>query len=356
MAAVQGSFQIIALMNGSSVNGQLYVDNGPLLQVFSKGTSNFTPNWESLAENKRPAVYPALIDLTNGQALSPNTVNYFYNGVQITFGADNLSNNKGWEGVFKLVVGYAATINGNTVNLTALRIMKNLVPLSGYNNDRISASGTIEKDGQSLAFKELSTPVIIQESTGNKYYLNLTADTTQLAGNAQTITAKAQLFNAGVPVTDDSSLTFPWKKRTAAGDINFKTGSTITITRNDIDGMLTLYCEATQNGTVLASNWIQVFDYTDPLVVSFTSEGGNLPYIQPGQTLKITPHLVTQSTGAEDTTKKPTWSWYPRKNDGTDFIPSGQTKLPFTAAFMNITYDQVTAAKGAINGYVSATY
>lgn len=355
--SVQNSFQLIGVINGTSINGTMQVDNGPLLQVYTGSTNAYTPNWETLAENDKPVVYPALIDLSSGKALNPNTITYKYNGVDITFGEDGLSTNSGWEGAFKLVTNYPATIAGTSVTITALRIMKNLVPLSGNDNDRVSCSGTIEQNGQSIAFNELSTTVVIQQSTGNAFYLYLYADNTALSTSGASTKVYADLYKNGVKVTDVSGFSFQWKKRAAAGDEAFATTQTVTVSTNDIDGSLVLVCTVSQGSSELATNQIQVFDFSDPDQIRFRSTGATLPYIQPGQTAVITPYIVKTSTGEERTDVNPTYSFYTRDNDGADLKPTGVTALPFTAANVSFTYDDVTKrAKGSVQGYVTASY
>lgn len=355
--SVQNSFQLIAVINGTSINGTLQVDNGPLLQAFSKGVNRYTPDWGALAENKRPVVYPALVDLSTGQALVPNTVTYKYNGIDITFGDDGLSTNTGWEGVFKLVTGYSATIAGKTATLTALRVMKNLVPLSGGNNDRISCSGTIEQNGQSIAFNELSTTVVIQESGGSAYYLYLYADNTSLTTAGATTKVYADLYKDAQKMNDLTGISFKWQKRLAAGDTDLATTQIVTVSTNDIDGALTLVCSALQGASVIATNQIQIFDFSDPYQLRFHCTGATAPYILPGQTALFTPYLVSPKTGEEATDVKPSYSFYTRDNEGNDLLPTGQTKLPFTATSVSFTYDDTQKrAKGSLSGYVTASF
>lgn len=359
MASVQAqnSFQLIAVINGTSINGTLQVDNGPLLQAYNKGGTSYNPDWESMAENKKPVIYPALIDITQGQALAPNTVTYKYNGVAITFGADNLSTNTGWEGVFKLVPDYSATIGGTAVTVPAMRIMKNLVPLSGNDNDRISCSGTIERNGQSIAFNELSTTVIIQQNTGSAYYLYLYADSSSLMKKGETTKVHAALYMNGSEVTDVSGYSFKWQKMGADGPEDFATTKDVTISTDDIVSVLTLQCTVSQGDNVLASNQIQIFDFSDPYLLQFRCTGATLPYIQAGQTAVVTPYIVDGSTGEENTTLKPTYSFYTRDNDGKDLLPTGKDALPFTDTSVQFTYEDVnTRAKGGITGYVTASF
>lgn len=97
---VQAGLKLIAVMDGTSINGYLRVENTPLIQRYNDA-GVFTPNYETLAENSRPAVVPILTDVSTGLLMTPQSLTWKYNGVALTFGKDNLSTNSGMAGVFK---------------------------------------------------------------------------------------------------------------------------------------------------------------------------------------------------------------------------------------------------------------
>ena len=46
---VTASLAIVAVSNGTTVNGYVRVDNGPLIQAWTKGSDKYTPDFEALA-------------------------------------------------------------------------------------------------------------------------------------------------------------------------------------------------------------------------------------------------------------------------------------------------------------------
>ena len=135
MGQIQAGLTLFAVNDGTSVNGYLRVEPTPLIQRYNDA-GVFTPDFESLAENMRPTVVPIITDVASGQMMTPQTLTWKYNGVALTFGDDGLSTNEGMEGTFKRLTDYSTSYDGQTKVVAALRVMKNLVPISGYDNDR----------------------------------------------------------------------------------------------------------------------------------------------------------------------------------------------------------------------------
>ena len=70
---LEGSFTLIALMDGTTINGTLRVEGTPLVQRYNKGTVVFIPDFTALPENSRPTVVINLRDISYGSILVPNT-------------------------------------------------------------------------------------------------------------------------------------------------------------------------------------------------------------------------------------------------------------------------------------------
>ena len=166
---VTASLAIVAVSNGTTVNGYVRVDNGPLIQAWTKGSDKYTPDFEALAEDKRPIVIVVLRDVSSGRILIPSRLVFKYNGTELAFGEDGLCTTEQFVGMFKRVTGYNVSVDSQSYPMTGLRVMKNLVPISGYDNDRITVSGEVEIGGHTVAFNELATDVVIQESSGKQY-------------------------------------------------------------------------------------------------------------------------------------------------------------------------------------------
>ena len=351
---LEGGFTLIGLMDGTTVNGFLRVEGTPLVQRYNKGTSQFTPDFEALADNKKPTLVIILRDVATGEIMKPQTITYKYNGVTLTFGSDGLSTNSGMTGYFKKLDSYSATIGSQSYQLLALRVMKNLVPISGYDNDRISVSGTIEVGGQSIAFNELSKDVVIQESTGNAYDVIISDDKGgALTEAGEFLTCTASLYKDGIEVTDYSGFTYQWVKLLGTGDTNWGTARTQKVTTGDIDNILKLRCDIKSGGSVVASGFTQITDYSDPYYVDFNITGITGNAIRSGETAVIKPVARKRSDGTDGGVSS--WSWNIKDNAGNAFTLTGKSGATFTAASASVTYEDIKRADMGLSGSVSAT-
>lgn len=351
---LEGGFTLIGLMDGTTVNGFLRVEGTLLVQRYNKGTSQFTPDFEALADNKKPTLVIILRDVATGEIMKPQTITYKYNGVTLTFGSDGLSTNSGMTGYFKKLDSYSATIGSQSYQLPALRVMKNLVPISGYDNDRISVSGTIEIGGQSIAFNELSKDVVIQESTGNAYDVIISDDKGgALTEAGESLTCTASLYKDGIEVTDYSGFTFQWVKLLGTGDTNWGTARTQKVTTGDIDNILKIRCDIKSGGSVVASGFTQITDYSDPYYVDFNITGITGNAIRSGETAVIKPVARKRSDGTDGGVSN--WSWNIKDNAGNAFTLTGKSGATFTAASASVTYEDIKRADMGLSGSVSAT-
>lgn len=351
---LEGGFTLIGLMDGTTVNGFLRVEGTPLVQRYNKGTSQFTPDFEALADNKKPTLVIILRDVATGEIMKPQTITYKYNGVTLTFGSNGLSTNSGMTGYFKKLDSYSATIGSQSYQLPALRVMKNLVPISGYDNDRISVSGTIEVGGQSIAFNELSKDVVIQESTGNAYDVIISDDKGgALTEAGESLTCTASLYKDGIEVTDYSGFTYQWVKLLGTGDTNWGTARTQKVTTGDIDNILKLRCDIKSGGSVVASGFTQITDYSDPYYVDFNITGITGNAIRSGETAVIKPVARKRSDGTDGGVSN--WSWNIKDNAGNAFTLSGKSGATFTAASASVSYEDIKRADMGLSGSVSAT-
>lgn len=357
MGQIQAGFTLIALMDGTTVNGFVRVENTPLVQRYNKGTNQYVPDFETMAENKRPVVVAILRDITNGDVLAPQTIVFKYNGVEIAFDKNGLSTNEGWQGVFKKIVDYPASVGAQSYPMPALRVMKNLVPLSGYDNDRISVSGTVEISGQSVPFNELSTDVVIQESTGNQYDVLITNEKgSALSELGESLIETVNLYKDGVAVTDLTGYAFQWVKVTATGDQNLGTNRTQTVSTSDVDNVLKLRCDVYQNGSLIVSGFDEITDFSDPYYVNVKMNGISGNAIRSGQTATITPVAVKRSSGEEVSSLVTNWTFYIKDNTGKDFILTGKDSPTFQAASCQVTFADMQRAGMGLAGYISANY
>lgn len=354
---IESSFNLIGLLDGTTLYGILRVDGTPLVQRYNKGTDAYVPDYSGLADNRKPTLVPVIRNTATGDLMVPipSSLIWKYNGVQIEFDENGLSNSVGWEGVFQVISEYSAVIGSMNVTLPALRVMKNLVPISGYDNDRISVSGTVEIAGNSIQFNDLSKDVIIQESTGNAYDVVITDDKGGVLTQAdETLTATVNIYKDGNIVTDTSGFSFKWIKVLATGDTEMGTATTQAVTNADVDNLLTLRCDVYEGTTLVASGYIQITDFSDPYYIRMDITGIKGNAIRLGETATVTPVAVRRSDNSELTGL--TYTWTLKDNAGAPFQLTGQASSdPFEATSITVTYNDMVAANMGLSGYVSTT-
>lgn len=355
MDKLSSSFTLVGIIDGTTINGYVRVDNTPLVQRYKTGTNSFVPDFEKMAENSRPVVVPILRDASTGDVVTPNSIKFMYNGLELTFGGDNLCTNEGLVGVFKKLVDYQASVGSQSYSLPALRVMKNLVPISGYDNDRISVSGTVEVDGQSVPFNELSKEVIIQESTDNQYDVVISNDKGSAITEAgESLTERADIYKDGNKISDVSGFSFKWFKVTTEGGVAMGTAQTQVIAASDVDNKLVVRCDVYQGDILIASGFDEISDFSDPYFVRMDITGIDGTAIRKGQTATITPKAVKRSSGEEASGLVSSWTFRIQDNEGADFTLTGKDSASFSGTNCQISYEDIKRAKMGISGYVTA--
>ena len=355
---VEAGFTLIGLMDGTTLNGFLRVEGLPLVQRYNKGTNVFVPDFEAdgFPEANLPVAVVIIRDTSDGSVMTPTagSIVWKYNGVELTFGEDDLCTTDGLEGVFKKIDSRSTVINSQSYNLPALQVRKNLVPISGYDNDRISVSGSIEVGGNSVNFSEISKEVIIQESTGNAYAMSITDDKGfYLETENDSLTAKCNIYKDNNVLTDYTGITFKWEKLLGTGNVAMGTAQTQVVTNADVDNVLLLRCTATISGESI-SETVTITDVSDPYEVFFDITGITGNAIRSNETAVITPKARKRSDTSQTATVS-SWAWSIRDNAGNAFTLAGKDAATFNAASASITYADIKRANMGISGSVSAT-
>lgn len=347
MKKINGSFQLFALMNGVNIRARIGIINGPLRQEYKKGTNICTPDWETSAS--KPLVYAHLNRDDNGAVLIPTTVDLFYNGVQIAFGSDGLSTTGALAGVFKKSTKTVNIGGRDYPNMLVFEIVKNIVPVSNYDNDTILLKGTTEVGGQSLDFDAISETVEIVETVGSSTTLYLDGDT-DVTTDSPKATLNAHVLIDGTSPSDLSAYTAKWYKVAGETATLVKSGVwALEVNASDIDGTVTYRCDLLQKdgSTVLGSAYINVNDYTDPYRVNLYVDGITGEQIKEGETAIYTAK-VEKDDGTEDTTAQTTFTVTDNSGAKIDSL-SGMKKN------INVSFQDVINAGGGLSGYVSAT-
>ena len=347
MKKINGSFQLFALMNGVNIRARIGIINGPLRQEYKKGTAICTPDWETSAS--KPLVYAHLNRDDNGWVLNPVTLDLYYNGVLVAFGPDGLSITGALAGVFKKSVK-AVNIGGRDYpGMIVFEIMKNIVPVSNYDNDTILLKGSTEVGGQSLDFDAISDTIEIVETVGSSTTLYIDGNT-DVTTSTPVATLNAHPLIDGVTPSDLSAYTPKWSKVVGEVSTSVATGVwSLDVRASEIDGTATYRCDLYRKdgSTLLASAYINVVDYTDPYRVNLYVDGITGEQIKEGETAVYTAK-VEKDDGTEDTTAQTTFTVTDNAGTKVDSL-SGVKKS------INVSFQDVINAGGGISGYVSAT-
>lgn len=347
MKKINGSFQLFALMNGVNIRARMGIINGPLRQEYKKGTNICSPDWETSAT--KPLVYAQLNRDDNGAVLIPTTLDLYYNGVLVAFGSDGLSTTGALAGVFRKSTKTINIGGRDYPSMTVFEIVKNIVPVSNYDNDTILLKGTTEVSGQSLAFDAISETVEIVETVGSSTTLYLDGDT-DVTTDSPTATLNAHVLIDGTSPSDLSAYVAKWYKVVGEVATLAATGVwTLTVRAADIDGTTTYRCDLLQKdgSTVLGSAYINVTDYTDPYRVNLYVDGITGEQIKEGETAVYTAK-VEKDDGTEDATAQTAFTV-------TDNSGSKIASLSGVKKTISVTFQDVMNAGGGISGYVSAT-
>lgn len=355
MKQIEGGFTLVALMDGTTINGILRVEGLPLIQRYNKGTNHFIPDFEKVAENEQPTAVIILRDSATGMVLTPSTHKWFYNGAQLTFSASHLSTNEGLVETFEEINNYSATIGAKTYQLPALRVKKNLVPISGLDNDRLSISGTVAVNGRNIEFQEIGQEVVIQEATGNAYDVVIT-DTkgSALTEDNESLICTANLYKDGIEVTDYSGYVFQWVKIPSEEQLG--KARTQTINTSMVDGVLKVRCDISDGKAVVASGITQITDFSDPYYVDIqiTGQGVVGNALRPGQKCVVKPVARRRKDGSINAAFN-SWKFNIKNNAGADFKVASKPGATFTADSVEVTSADIANAGGGISGSVSST-
>ncbi|EJW93801.1 hypothetical protein EVA_18091 [gut metagenome] len=364
---IQGGVTITAIMDGVTLNGNIMVLNTPLIQRYPAEGGKPIPDFEALSETKKPVAVPYIVEAMSGKVLVPNQITFKYNGIPLTFGANNLCTTPSFEGVFKKVLSYPVPMGAGkeSVNLPALQVVKNLVPISGYDNDMISMTGTVEINGQAIEFAEMRKTVIIEKTSGSDYDVVITDNCNgYLNDSTKTAILKANVTLNGVNVDNLAGYTFKWWKLNgdSGKDVQLSSSTnTQSINVNEIDYMISVRCDLYQNGVLKRSGYHQIVDNSDSYIViwEFTdASGAPAPnQLRKGQTLNVRPRAKAKNGGTEKPITEYTFKTLDSK--GKDFTLDGKAGPSFVLRPnqmpLNIPFAAVEKAGYALHIILNAT-
>ncbi len=252
---VSGGISINLLQNGDNLNTTLNA-TAPLYQTFKKGTQDHSPNWATMNDSDRPAVYPRVYSVMQASVLVPANVAWKYNGVAMAFDTQGVATAP------DLAAGKIKQIDYN--GSKALRLIGNIASDTNNDSDTITFTGTVFASGQTVNVAAEIT-VLVEEASSNLYRLFLNMADDVIDGDETQLTMTAALYNSGAQVNTGVEFEF----RDQGGTVLRSKGTTPTfsITKAMIDSELMVVCRAYVNNTVVAQEQRQVWDSTDPYTI-----------------------------------------------------------------------------------------
>lgn len=309
MTNIGAAFTVRFLRNGDTITVNRYIvktdgSGAALFQMVDVTSGAVAPDW-SKAENQ-PIIRLTLRSAA-GYPISLSSCTWAYNGQNLSFvynGTNWVNEGGSYAGVFQ------ARINSD--GCPELKITNNLASASAISNRQINYA----VDYVSAAHHETiegSVDVLIQQAGANSHMLQIVTPNHVLSGEStdstySTILSIVAYYGTSKVTIGSGGYTTKWYKD-GTEDSNYIANSdgktSLTVTRDDIDGGSIFVCKLILNGNAVAQDQQRVNDISDEYQIvakpsstssNFVSLDGNAVY-----TLSCT------KNGKEITPKKYTW-------------------------------------------------
>ena len=309
MTNIGAAFTVRFLRNGDTITVQRYIvktdgSGAALFQMVDTTSGAVAPDW-SKAENQ--PIIRLTLHSAAGYPISLSSCTWAYNGQNLSFvynGTNWVNEGGSYAGVFQ------ARINSD--GCPELKITNNLASASAISNRQINYA----VDYVSAAHHETiegSVDVLIQQAGANSHMLQIVTPNHVLSGEStdstySTILSIVAYYGTSKVTIGSGGYTTKWYKD-GTENSNFIANSegktSLTVTRDDIDGGSIFVCKLILNGNAVAQDQQRINDISDEYQIvakpsstssNFVSLDGNAVY-----TLSCT------KNGKECAVKKYTW-------------------------------------------------
>ncbi len=293
MGNINGGITVSGVIDGSSVIGEVAIENGPLLQYYDG--ANVSPNWATIYSTSPslvPIAYPKMYDSATGEDLTGTVLlsRVTYNDTDVTFGSNGVATAPAI--VANKLKKENYTYGGKTIEVVKF-IGNPADATSNPDDDRIAFYGTCVSAGGAITFANVGKNIEIRrvEST-DVYDVYISVPSTynsfikRNAATGGTLPTRrlATLVKNGEPVSQSvmANYVFEWADitnktvRTLSNDSGITIGTTthasdtITIDEAAVNSMMTLRCRIYEDSTkakTIATGVTTVFDFSDELQV-----------------------------------------------------------------------------------------
>ena len=296
MTNIGAAFTVRFLRNGDSITITRDIikssgEGAALFQMVDVTSGAVAPDW-SKAENQ--PIIRLTLHSAAGYPISVSSCTWAYNGQNLSFvynGTNWVNEGGSYAGVFQ------ARINSD--GCPELKITNNLASASAISNRQINYA----VDYVSAAHHETiegSVDVLIQQAGANSHMLQITTERVELSGDKgqatyQTVLRIEAYYGTSKVTIGSGGYTTKWYKD-GTEDSNYIANSdgktSLTVTRDDIDGGSIFVCKLILNGNAVAQDQQRINDISDEYQIvatpsstsaNFVSLDGNAVY-----TLKVT--------------------------------------------------------------------
>ena len=273
MSSTGAAFTVRFLRNGDFVTIVQEVLNGTgsgaaLFQAIDPNSKVVSPDW-STDDTIRPIV--SLYAMTaSGMPVSIKSVQWAFDGSSLFFnlnGEEWVNETSGKK--------FAARINGDRYEL---KVTGNIASETNVSNRRIDYEVTYISGAHTESVQG-GTDVLIQQAGSNSHVLQITTNRAVLEGEGDT--AKATLgimayYGTQQVTIGSNGYSVKWYKDNTSTVIS--TSSTLTVTRDDINGGSVYVCKLLLNGSVVAQDQQRINDISDNYQVVATPTSAAATY------------------------------------------------------------------------------
>lgn len=254
---------------------------GDLTQTYDREGDNPTcyPDFEAAGAEK-PLLNFIVISSRVAQGTTvPDQVKWYFNGMQISFGADGISTGA-LEGYFEMVTPSSA----NNYRYPGLRVLKNLVKVGAYAPITIRVEGRVILGNDSDTLQASYTIDISQDTGGVKNVVKVgavnPAQGFTIVDKNGSVQIKAVSYREGRTLVDPASLTHKWFRLeggdwveiTSLGGPEAMSGpgnSVLTVHEGDVLVQGLYKCEVYEDGAYFGQDTEKVVDASDCYEIQF---------------------------------------------------------------------------------------
>lgn len=341
---VSNSITLTATFDGKTYYSQIVPVDGSkgFFQFVDKEDNTPSPSWK----NAGPQFYASIVDTDGGNYFPNGAPRLFWNGTEVTFGADGISNGSWLPKCFKRT-------QDTGTSRWVFQIIDDIFGSGNTDSDIFYVVSTItDASGNPVDVQsEPQKADCIQTVSGSTIHVEVSGEFIKKGADSTVLTAT--VYNADGSINNVAG---KWYKvldgdDTQLGNANgyaIKNNNQLTVPRDDVNGSALYRYEVTVGGKAY-NGYNNVSDLNDPYHAEFIETHKKTPFsygrISKGDTVTYTGHVV-DNDGNEPQGKTYQVAFFTRTKDGTQVVKGNES--------FSVTYDDVVNTyKGELTGYIT---